>query len=76
MKLIFNCPVSQKMFESDAFKLTHNEGVKTDAYGQRYLDARVSLSAPCPHCGEFHSFSVGELACPFDFQRLNDDKGE
>jgi hypothetical protein len=66
MKFIFVCPIHQKVFESDAFNLTENKGVKVDAEGRKYLDAKVNLSGPCPYCGERHSFAARELACPFN----------
>jgi hypothetical protein len=66
MKLIFICPTHQKIFESRAFNLVENKGVKVDHNGQKYLDARVNLTEPCPYCGARHSFAVRDLACPFN----------
>lgn len=66
MKLIFVCPIHQKTFESAAFNLVGNKGVKLDDNGQKYLDARVNLADPCPYCGEMHSFAARDLACPFN----------
>ena len=66
MTFIFICPNYQKRFESNAFNLVQNKGVKVDENGQKYLDARVNLAGPCPYCGEMHSFAARDLACPFN----------
>ena len=66
MKFIFVCPFHQKVFESNAFNLSENNGIKTDMDGSRYLDAKVKLSEPCPYCGEIHTFYAKDLVCPFN----------
>jgi hypothetical protein len=65
MKFFFVCPVQGKTFETDQFSLVDNRGVKQDDEGNRYLDARVRLAAPCPFCGKIHEYAARELTCPF-----------
>ena len=65
MKLIFICPDKNEMFEGTDFELIDNRGVITDNSGNRILDAKVVLKAPCPFCGRKHVFHVSELSCPF-----------
>jgi hypothetical protein len=66
VNFLFSCPEQGKPFETDRFELVDNRGVKEDAGGNRYLDARVRLSAPCPVCGKMHEFAANELVCPFE----------
>jgi hypothetical protein len=66
MDFIFVCPKFQRTFESDAFKLTQNHGIKIDSAGQKYLDAKIILLDPCPFCGKKHSFAAKDLVCPFN----------
>ncbi len=65
MKFLFICPERGKAFETEAFSLVDNRGVKQDDEGNRYLDARVRLAGPCPFCGKIHEYPARELACPF-----------
>lgn len=65
MNFIFFCPEKQQTFETAEFQLTDNNGVQTDSSGNRYLDARVVLTAPCPYCGSLHEYHATELSCPF-----------
>jgi len=65
MKFVFICPVKHETFESMDFKVVENRGVFTDKTGGRYLDAKVELTLPCPHCGKRHVFHANELTCPF-----------
>ena len=65
MKLIFVCPNSNKVFESADYRIVDNQGVVTDASGNRALDAKVALDECCPHCGHNHIYHAGELSCPF-----------
>jgi hypothetical protein len=65
MKFIFVCPNRNEVFESADFRIIENRGVVTDAAGNRTLDAKVTLNAPCPLCGEKHVYDAGELPCPF-----------
>ena len=65
MKLIFVCPETNRTFESAAYTICENKGIATDAAGNKFLDARLALDAPCPHCGKPHVFHASELACPF-----------
>ncbi len=64
MELVFNCRRTSAVFKSDQYDIQDHQGVKTDANGQRYLDANVVLTTPCPHCGEKHRYRANELACP------------
>ena len=66
MKLIFVCPEADIDFTSDRFKVIQNKGVKTDAKGNKSLDAKVELDEPCPVCGKRHVYRANELACPFE----------
>jgi hypothetical protein len=65
MKLLFICPLRQESFFSEDFQITDSRGVAADDSGNRYLDAHIKLTAPCPFCGEYHEFHANELACPF-----------
>jgi hypothetical protein len=65
MKLIFECPEKQKVFESAAFEVICNKGIAHDKMGNRFLDAKVVLNGPCPFCGEKHVYHTRELSCPF-----------
>ena len=65
MKLIFVCPDQNEGFESADYRIVENRGVIIDAAGNRVLDAKVSLNAVCPHCGQKHIYHVSELSCPF-----------
>ena len=65
MKFLFVCPERDKPFETEAFSLVDNRGVKQDDEGNRYLDARVRLAEPCPLCGKIHEYPAWELSCPF-----------
>ncbi len=65
MDFIFVCPKTQKTFTTPNFEIVDNRGVKTDADGNRMLDATVRLNAPCPFCGDRHEFHATELSCPF-----------
>jgi hypothetical protein len=65
MKLIFVCPNQIKVFESADYEIIESKGVITDATGNKALDAKVALNAPCPYCGQKHIYHVSELSCPF-----------
>jgi hypothetical protein len=65
MKFIFTCPLKQDSFFSEEFQITENQGVAVDETGNRYLNARIRLTAPCPLCGRYHEYHANELACPF-----------
>lgn len=65
MDFLFVCPEHGNTFETEAFFLVDNQGVKKDGNANRYLDARVRLAAPCPFCGKIHEYAARELACPF-----------
>lgn len=65
MTLVFECPKTHQIFHSDRFDIRENNGVKTDASGNKFLDAEVALSDPCPFCREMHVYHATELACPF-----------
>ncbi|MFZ0242833.1 MAG: hypothetical protein WAL90_14410 [Desulfobacterales bacterium] len=53
------------MFESADFRIVDNRGVITDNAGNKVLDAKVTLTAPCPLCGRRHVYQAAELPCPF-----------
>jgi hypothetical protein len=65
MELIFVCPLKRESFFSGHFELTDNRGIAVDADGNRYLNARIRLTTPCPACGKHHEYHANELACPF-----------
>ena len=65
MEFLFVCPEQGKTFETERFTLVDNQGVKEDDSGNRYLDARVRLTGPCPFCGKIHEYAARELVCPF-----------
>jgi hypothetical protein len=65
MKFVFICPEKQKVFESAAFEVICNKGIALDQMGNRFLDAKVAINAPCPFCGEKHVYHARELSCPF-----------
>lgn len=69
MEFIFICPKRNMTFESADFKVTENQGVISDAAGNKTLDAKVELNAPCPLCGEKHVYLASELPCPFEIPR-------
>lgn len=65
MEFVFVFPESKKTFNSNQFTLQENKGVKTDTEGNRILDAKVVLTAPCPFCGRKHVYKATDLSCPF-----------
>lgn len=65
MAFIFVCPQTNQIFNSGNFDIIDNRGVKTDAAGNKTLDARVALTGPCPFCGGRHVYHASELSCPF-----------
>lgn len=65
MELVFNCLRTGDVFKSDQYEIKEHRGVKTDAQGRRFLDAKVVLSRACPFCGEKHVYAADMLACPF-----------
>jgi hypothetical protein len=65
MDFLFVCPLRQETFSSVDFEIIDNRGVAVDAGGNRYLNARIRLTAPCPACGECHEYHASDLACPF-----------
>ena len=66
MKIIFVCPEKQKVFESALFEIIDNKGIAIDIKGNKFLDANVALSKPCPFCGKKHVYHASELSCPFE----------
>lgn len=65
MDFVFICPEKNDVFYSNNFKIIDNKGVKTDADGNKFLDAKVVLTEPCPFCGKKHVYHANELSCPF-----------
>jgi hypothetical protein len=64
MELAFVCPETKGVFGCRDFRIVDNRGVKTDAAGNKVLDAVVVLTAPCPFCGSKHAYHASELSCP------------
>ncbi|MGA9539048.1 MAG: hypothetical protein WBR24_24370 [Desulfobacterales bacterium] len=71
MEFIFICPKRNMTFESADFKVTENNGVISDSFGNKTLDAKVELNKPCPFCDEKHVYLASELPCPFEIPRSN-----
>ena len=65
MKFVFVCPENNKAFETDAFKVIEDKGVKIDDSGNKVWDAKIELTLACPYCSIRHVFDVSELPCPF-----------
>ncbi len=64
--LMFVCPIRNEVFESSDFKILENNGVATDEFGNKMLDMKIELNAPCPFCGQKHTFHAKDLSCPFE----------
>jgi len=65
MKFIFFCPEKHRSFETDAYRIVEDKGVKTDGSGNKIWDAKIELTIACPFCGKGHAYAASELACPF-----------
>ena len=52
MEFIFVCPVTHQTFQTDAFTIIENRGVRTDQNGAKQLDAKVRVDIDCPFCAE------------------------
>ena len=65
-ELVFVCPEKGVTFSSANFKIVENNGIKTDADGNRTLDAKVAVEESCPSCGKQHVYHVSEIPCPFN----------
>ncbi|MDY6950930.1 MAG: hypothetical protein SWE60_05420 [Thermodesulfobacteriota bacterium] len=65
MKFIFFCPEKHRTFETDAYRIIEDKGVKRDASGNKVWDAKVELSVACPFCRRRHVYPASEVACPF-----------
>ena len=65
VNFIFVCPNNNQVFEGSNFKIIDNRGIVTDDAGNKTLDAKVALGAPCPFCGQKHVYLASELSCPF-----------
>jgi len=65
MNFIFTCPVTHKTFETDAFRVIEDNGVRMNPSGQKVWQARIELSDPCPICGDIHIYHPQDLPCPF-----------
>ncbi len=66
MEFIFVCPVTHQTFQTDAFTIIENRGVRTDPNGAKQLDAKVRVDIDCPFCAEKHIYRAEELVCPFE----------
>jgi len=64
VKLVFVCPQHNAAFETDDYRVLDNKGVVLDGDGNKILDAKVALNAPCPFCGAQHVYPASELSCP------------
>jgi len=76
MKFVFVCPEKQKVFESAAFEVICTKGIALDQTGNRFLDAKVAINAPCPFCGEKHVYHASELSCPFGSSENQEDSAK
>jgi len=65
MKFTFSCPEKHQSFETDAYRIIEDKGIKTDKSGNKLWDAKVELITGCPFCGTRHVFAASEVACPF-----------
>nr|HID60137.1 hypothetical protein [Desulfobacterales bacterium] len=65
MKFVFICPKTNKVFESDEFRIIEDRGITLDKFGNKIWDAKVELYSACPFCGKRHLFHVKDLTCPF-----------
>jgi hypothetical protein len=65
MKFTFFCPVKHRSFDTDAYRIIEDKGVKTDVSGKRKWDAKIELSISCPFCGKRHVYAASDIACPF-----------
>lgn len=66
MEFIFVCPTANDTFQTDAFRIIENNGIKTDRAGAKHMDAKVQVDMACPFCGEKHIYRADELLCPFE----------
>ncbi|MBW2020792.1 MAG: hypothetical protein DRH17_03565 [Deltaproteobacteria bacterium] len=65
MKLVFVCPEKHQAFETDAYQIIEDKGIKIGKTGNKVWDAKVELTLACPFCGKRHIFRASELPCPF-----------
>lgn len=65
MELVFVCPETNAVFNSADYAIVDNKGIRTDERGNKFMDAAVVLTTPCPSCGGIHRYPVSELSCPF-----------
>ena len=65
LQFVFVCPIQNRVFESEDFRILKNRGVLLDEAGNKVLDAKVRLNDPCPFCGRRHVYHARELLCPF-----------
>jgi hypothetical protein len=60
------CPEKGVAFGCANFRIVENNGIKTDADGNKTLDAKVAIEEPCPFCGKRHVYHVSDISCPFN----------
>jgi hypothetical protein len=66
MEFTFICPLNNKAYKTEAFRIVSNRGIQEDAAGQKYLAAMLHVDRPCPYCGANHMYPAKEVACPFN----------
>jgi len=64
MNLFFTCPIKKEKFSSEAYSLQQGHRIVEDKNGEKALQGTVSLTSPCPLCGEQHLFEVEDVLCP------------
>lgn len=64
MNFIFNCPITNQTFETDAFEVIDDEGVEESPSGEKVWNAHIRLLRPCPFCGTIHTYDAKDLPCP------------
>jgi hypothetical protein len=65
MKFIFFCSEKRQTFETDAFRIIEDKGVKTDESGNKIWNAKIELTVACPFCQKRHVYAASDIACPF-----------
>ncbi len=74
LELHFTCPKQGKEFRSTQWTVDPDLKAVTDPDGRKNLHGRVRV--PCPLCGEPHTYSPDELACPLQPPTTNQVPGQ
>jgi len=64
MNLFFTCPLKKETFSSENYSLQQGHRIVEDEDGGKVLQGTVSLTSPCPLCGEKHYFEAKDVLCP------------